>query len=312
MSNNHLGNKISCCLLTYNHVHIIESTINSILNQTIKDFEFIISDDCSTDGTWEKILDISSKFKNIKVIQTPKNSKMPGNCNYAFSHASKPYVALLHHDDLFKRELLEEWATKLELYPDVGFVFNAYKSYETKKISSLMPKDYIDGNWLIQNYLLKNFDCQVWGSTMIRKSCWLSVGGMREKYQHLADIDLWIRLSKYFKVGYVSKPVITIRRSRPVYYPTEYKGDIWKNNKLIYTIHADNIINYENVSKFKKKIIWYSFLINLNLDNLKWLVYAVLKKKKNMIRFSEDAATVYDFYFIKKLRALLKAVINFF
>ena len=52
MTSNNLGDNISCCLLTFNHAHIIESTINSILEQTVKNFEFIVSDDCSTDGTW--------------------------------------------------------------------------------------------------------------------------------------------------------------------------------------------------------------------------------------------------------------------
>ena len=60
-----LENKISCVLLTYNHVHTIENTVNSILKQKIRNFEFIISDDCSNDGTWQKIINI--KKKNIKI-----------------------------------------------------------------------------------------------------------------------------------------------------------------------------------------------------------------------------------------------------
>ena len=311
MTSNNLGDNISCCLLTFNHAHIIESTINSILEQTVKNFEFIVSDDCSTDGTWEKIINIAKNHKNIKVIRTPKNLKMAGNCNFAVAHTSRPYVAILHHDDLFKIDLLEQWASKLEKYPKAGFVFNAYETFDTKKISSTFSNDYLNGDWLLQKYLLRNFDCQIWGSTMIRKSSWTKVGGMQEKYGHLADIDLWMRLSKNYNVGYVAKPLISIRHSRPSYYPSEYTGEIWKNKKIIYEIHADNILSYTSQKKYKKKLFWYRFLINLNLENFKWLIYALIKRKKNMINFSDEAASKYDFYIIKKLRVLFKFIIKF-
>jgi glycosyltransferase involved in cell wall biosynthesis len=306
-----LGNKISCCLLTFNHVHIVESTINSILQQSVKNFEFIISDDCSTDGTWEKILAIKKKFNHIKAIQTPKNLKMAGNCNFAVSHTSRPYIAILHHDDLFKKELLEEWAKKLELYPKTGFVFNSYENFHTKKITSLMSKDYFDGDFFLQNYLLKNFDCQVWGSAMIRKTSWIKVNGMNEKFKHLADVDLWIRLSKYFDVSYVAKPLIIIRQLRPNYYPHEYTGSVWKNKRIIYEIHAENIKNYMKIKKVYKFFLWYRFLLKLNFENLKWIIYALIKKKKNMIYFSEDVATDYDFYIFKKIRVLSRLLIKF-
>lgn len=61
---NFLANKISCVLITYNHSHTIEDTVRSVLKQKLKNFEFIISDDCSNDGTWEKLLNIK---KNIKI-----------------------------------------------------------------------------------------------------------------------------------------------------------------------------------------------------------------------------------------------------
>ena len=57
-----LGEKISVCLLTYNHVEVVESTLRSILDQTVACHEVIVSDDCSTDGTWERILAIASEM----------------------------------------------------------------------------------------------------------------------------------------------------------------------------------------------------------------------------------------------------------
>jgi glycosyltransferase involved in cell wall biosynthesis len=50
-----VGAKISVCLLAYNHVGLIESTVRSILDQTVAGQEILISDDQSEDGTWERI-----------------------------------------------------------------------------------------------------------------------------------------------------------------------------------------------------------------------------------------------------------------
>ena len=108
MSNN-IGEKISVCLLTYNHVEVIESTLRTILEQTITGYEVIVSDDCSDDGTWERILALAAADVRIKPMRTPHNMGMPGNANFSVAQSDRPYIALLHHDDLYREDLLEKW-----------------------------------------------------------------------------------------------------------------------------------------------------------------------------------------------------------
>ena len=78
-----VGKKISVCLLTYNHVNLIDSTLRTILDQTITGYEVIVSDDCSRDGTWERILAFAASDARIKPIRPPRNMGMPGNANFA-------------------------------------------------------------------------------------------------------------------------------------------------------------------------------------------------------------------------------------
>ena len=106
--NKYIGEKISVCLLTYYHVKAIESTLQSILDQTITGYEVIVSDDCSTDGTWERILELAAKDARIQSIRTPHNMGMPGNANFAVSQSIRPYIALFHHDDLYRMVGLRE------------------------------------------------------------------------------------------------------------------------------------------------------------------------------------------------------------
>ena len=85
--------------------------------QTIEDFEVIVSDDRSTDGTWEHILDLAEKDSRIRPIRTSSNIGMAGNANYAVSHSSQSYIALLHHDDLCRKDLLEKWVEVIQRHP---------------------------------------------------------------------------------------------------------------------------------------------------------------------------------------------------
>jgi teichuronic acid biosynthesis glycosyltransferase TuaG len=121
-----LGEKVSVCLLSFNHVGLIESTLRSILSQTVDGYEILVSDDCSNDGTWDRILAVADTDRRIRPIRTPRNLGMAANANFAVGRTSRPYVALLHHDDLYRDDLLEKWAGVLERHSDVTFVFNYY------------------------------------------------------------------------------------------------------------------------------------------------------------------------------------------
>jgi GT2 family glycosyltransferase len=230
-----IGEKIAVCLLTYNHVDIVESTIRTILNQTITGYEVIVSDNCSTDGTWERINMLAAEDVRIRPVRTHHNIGMAGNANFAVTQTDRPYIALLHHDNLYRDDLLEKWALVLERNPSAAFVFNPYGIYESDFVSQEpMPGECIDGKWLLNHYLFARWGCVVAGMAMIRLSAWERVGGMREQFDLLADIDLWMRLAMRWDVGYVSEPVITLRQQRPSYYPDIYTGNEWHWERQCY------------------------------------------------------------------------------
>src|SRR5438445_9426258 len=223
-----VGQKISVCLLTYNHVEVIESTLRSILDQTITGYEVIISDDCSTDGTWERILEVAAEDVRVKPVRTLRNWGMPGNANFAVAQSDRPYIALLHHDDLYRKDLLEKWAGVLERYWDVGFVFNPYDVPNAEHhYGERFSSERLDGRYFLEQHLFKKWGCPVRGTAMIRRSAWDAIGGMREQFNLLADVDMWMRLSRIGAVGYVPEPVIEPRHQRPDYYPDIYIGKHW-------------------------------------------------------------------------------------
>jgi len=303
-----LGDRISVCLLAYNHVNVIESTLASILDQTINGYEVIVSDDCSTDGTWERIQAMASTDSRIRAIQTPKNLGMPGNANFAVSQTDRPYIALLHHDDIYRKDLLEKWAGVMTRYPDVGFVFNTYGKFGSDYVyRDNMPGEYILGHWLLDNYLFARWGCVVRGTAMIRREAWDAVGGMRESYGLLADIDLWMRLAMRGPVGYVDEPLITVRHARPNYYPDIYTGKNWHWSRrvLLYEIHATNRLQYYDLGTVAGRLRWWGFRLKLSIETTKWLTYALVRRRVGMLVSSNESGTRYDLCFLRLYRAIL-------
>ncbi|MBU3548019.1 glycosyltransferase family 2 protein [Polynucleobacter sp. P1-05-14] len=306
-----LGSKISVCILTYNHAHLIESTLKSILNQTINGYDIYISDDCSTDNTFDIIKELICNNDRIKLLKTPHNMGMAGNANFAIKNINKPYIALLHHDDICRTDLLEKWALALEKNEGAAFVFNPYGVYGSKTIFRWnIGEECMEGRWLLEKLLFPKWGCCVRGTAMIRRDAWLSVGGMREEFGMLADIDLWMRLSMKWQVAYVDEPVIAIRQERPDNYPVAYKENFWtwRRRQLLYEIHIANRLTYWDIDSFGGRLKWWKFRILLSFETFKWLSYAVIRKKPEMILTSKDSITKYDLMPLVILRWLLISI----
>jgi GT2 family glycosyltransferase len=170
-----------------------------------------------------------------------------------------------------------------------------------------MPCECIDGKWLLEQYLFARWGCVVRGTVMIRREAWERVGGMREQFGLLADVDLWMRLAMRWRVGYVREPVITVRQQRSSYYPDIYKGGTWswRRQRFLYEIHTSNRLDYLNLNTLGGRLQWWGFRLKLSFETTKWLVYAVVRKKREMITSSHDSVTRYDLWPLRVLRRML-------
>jgi hypothetical protein len=234
---------------------------------------------------------------------------MADNANFAVKQSNRPYIALLHHDDLYRNDLLEKWANVLERNLDVGFVFNLYdEANADNTYGKPYNKECIDGKWFFENALLPKWGCAVRGTAMIRRSYWVELGGMRPQFNMLADIDLWMRLSRIANVGYVNEPLISVRALRPEHYPDIYTGKQWhwKRHVILYDIHAINRLEYLKMNTIIGRLRWWRFIFKLNLDTTKWLVYAIIRKKTDMITSSYESVTEYDLWPLNILRRILQ------
>src|SRR3989344_5781814 len=107
MEKNHFC-KISVLMPAYNARKYIGEAIESILNQTFKDFEFIIINDCSTDKTKKIIEEYANKDARIKLINNATNLGLTKSLNIGLKEARGEYVARLDADDVALPERLEK------------------------------------------------------------------------------------------------------------------------------------------------------------------------------------------------------------
>jgi hypothetical protein len=175
----------------YNVECYIADTIRSVLRQTFRDFEIIVVDDGSTDGT----ADVLDSFDGRITCVTQRNRGVAAARNTGLRHASGELVALLDADDLWFSRRLERMVEFLDRRPRLGFATSdAYLRYEDEPSAEtyyrdLVPLPNLPSNqpyWIIQH----NF---VFTMVVIRRELLERLGCFDENLSTAEDWDLWIR-----------------------------------------------------------------------------------------------------------------------
>jgi len=105
---------VSVIMPTFNCGNFIKESVESVINQTIKDWEIQIVDDCSTDNTYEVLKPFLEKYSNIHYYKLPQNSGPAAARTEAMKRASGKYVAFLDSDDLWAPDKLEKQIAFME------------------------------------------------------------------------------------------------------------------------------------------------------------------------------------------------------
>jgi glycosyltransferase involved in cell wall biosynthesis len=178
---------ISVLMPVYNCELYIDEAIESILNQTYTNFEFLIIDDLSTDTTVSRIKNYTDP--RIKLIEKPLNSGIASSLNLGFKIAKGDYLARMDGDDISLPERFAKQIAFLENNPDVIVCGSFYTIIGTQK-SIPVPEKHED----IKVASLRN-NCMVHPSLMLRKKAVdeLSICYDDTK-EPVEDFDLWVRL----------------------------------------------------------------------------------------------------------------------
>ena len=197
---------VSVIMPVYNTKDFVWEAIESILNQTFEEFEFIIVDDWSTDGSYEICEKYAKKDKRIRLYKNEKNSWVAYTKNRLIELSTTDYLASQDSDDVSTQNRLKLQYKFLEEHKEYAVVWwdNIIIDEEWKVI---WHRSYSDN---IRNVILKKSPVSH-PTTMMRKSDFLSVWWY-SKVKYVEDYDLWIKFyTQWYKIKNINKDLLKYR-----------------------------------------------------------------------------------------------------
>ena len=213
-------NKITIVTPVLNCAKYLEQTIQSVMDQTYKNIEYIIIDGGSTDGS----LDIIKNFSNkISYYISEKDNGMYDAIYKGFELSSGKYLAWLNADDMYFKESLEKSINIMEnnSYEWIVGIPSISKDQNCLKTRIL----YHYPNFIIKNGLMT--PCY-WGyipqeSTIFTKNLYIKSGKINKKFKYAGDYDLWKKFSNYENLKSINVKIGIFRKR---------EGQISSNQKI--------------------------------------------------------------------------------
>jgi glycosyltransferase involved in cell wall biosynthesis len=214
---------VSVITPSFNRVDLLPATLNSVLSQSFRQFEYLVVDDGSTDGTWEWLNSIHDP--RVKVFCHPgrENRGQAASINLGLRHASGRYVVILDSDDLLAQGALAAHVEVMDTTPSVGMVYGQGYAVDegTARLYQLFPSSHQEEG--DPNRLL--LDCYIVspGLCMFRESVISKVGQLEETFRAAQDHDFVLRVAEVSQIAY---------SGFECFYYRKHGGTISSNGKL--------------------------------------------------------------------------------
>ena len=195
---------VTIYITSYNYAQYIEKAIQSVIDQTYTNYELIIIDDGSTDGSKE-IINQYKKENIFSVFQ--KNRGLNASNNVALKMSRGKYIIRLDADDYFSPQAIEIMVSELERNSECALVFpDYYHINEDGKIIEEIKRHNFEKDVTL-------LDQPAHGAcTMIRSKILKSIGGYDEEFNRQDGYDIWLKISKLHRVKNVSLPLFYYRK----------------------------------------------------------------------------------------------------
>ncbi len=200
---------ISVVMPVYNTAEFLAESIESILAQSYKDFEFIILDDGSTDKSWEIICNYASKDKRIITFQNGKNEGIFFTRNFGLDISTGKYIAVMDSDDISTPERFVKQITYLESHPEIDVLGGQIVKFGDVAQSANKSNYPLTPGGIRWGLVIGS---QLAHSTVMMRNHLFSAEGFRYREQKVAqDYDLWTRLSHKHKIANLPEVLVKYR-----------------------------------------------------------------------------------------------------
>ena len=275
---NHFQPLVSIVFTSFNHKEYLKQALDSLINQSYTNYEIIIVDDCSTDGSQEILLQYDQLEKVSLKLQTINSGSYVKASNYGASFAKGAYLLFAQCDDFSSPNQLENLVKAFSLSPSIGVVWSKsnmvnkegivfeddFKGRE-KKFTDQCKSDVLMDGGEMRRFLSYSCVLPNLSAALIKKELYELVGGLSEKYQVASDWAFWLYLSEITDFYYLASPLNNFRQ-----HETTIRSKVKVERQIIeiFTIfyeHGKNNNLRRNELRLLKigfGFIWFSFIFS--------------------------------------------------
>lgn len=198
---------VSVILPVYNGVPYVEESARSILSQSFRNFELVIGDDGSNDGTSDIVRRLAAMDPRVRLIQRQRPSGLAASANWVVSEARAPLIAVAHADDRAYPERLARQVAILAAEPEINLVGTLWDGIDEEGLQ-VRPGDY----WrLLRRSPFAPFSHS---SIMFRRNAFDRAGGYRTQAEYWEDLDLYYRIAETGRIAVIPEVLATVRHAR--------------------------------------------------------------------------------------------------
>ncbi len=238
---------VSVIMPVYNASRFLKQSVESVLSQSYKDFEFIIVDDCSSDNSYEILCELEKTDDRITVYKNDCNKGVSYSRNFGVAKAKGDLVALIDSDDMWTKDKLKKQLDLFCTYPDTDLCFTGSGYIDTNNVMSdfvFRVPDKVEYKTLLKQNVVS---C----SSVVIKKEWLLKYPMANDSMH-EDFAVWLSVLKSGGVARgIDEPLLTYRVDK-----SSKSGNKFKSMKMTYMVYK-----YLGLNVFKRLYYMMTYII---------------------------------------------------
>lgn len=279
---------VSVIVASYNHAEYLEERMDSLINQTYKNIEILVIDDCSTDTSVEVLRKYETHPK-VNLIVREKNGGWVAVSNQGVEISKGEFIIFANCDDSCESQMIEKLVASMHKNQTAGISYCRSKMMD--EVGNLLGDDFANregsfkskckydvlitkremGLFLLHSCVIPNLS-----AALIRKDCYLDSGGMTTFYKVCADWDLFFRVIERFDVAYVAEPLNNFRQHKTTIRSSTKERILYREiiGLLLSQVILMDLTFVERAkARFRSMYLWAAFMLRPSRSGLLSFVY---------------------------------------
>jgi glycosyltransferase involved in cell wall biosynthesis len=295
----------SIIISNYNNGSYVADALNSALNQTYKNTEIIVVDDCSTDNSWNIIRSFETSDARVKGIKNNRNGGVGFSKKKGIKYSSGEILGFLDSDDLLKPNAVEEMVNLHNKYPDYSLIYSNLINCD----QDLIPISLRSPNGPIvsgHTYLTQpDTGNHISHFATFKRSFYNLTEGLNAYFKKAIDKDLYYKLEEVGKIMFYDKPLYYYRHhdGSISLFDNVLKARLWEVKAKADAYKRRKYILIKNITKKdiqREYIFIYRLLANENLAEKNYLGFLRQLLKLTICEGSFISGLKYGYYCIIK------------